>query len=303
MLIVRSAVGKPLEREIVFPASEEAGELNSSQKQRRRALVIPREHGAWGMLLIPMVPGGIVGTVSGGRVAPVLTLAVAIVALFWLRTPLESWMENVATGALNQRERRIVLAAIFPLLGIALIALTGLFWEGMNRDLIWLGMAAAASFGAQGVLKRRGRSTKVASECVGAMALTVTAAASYCAATGRMDARGLGLWLASWLFAANQIHFVWLRIRGMRANGVGQKLRLGWTFLGGNLLSFGAMLLAYRFGWIPGLVWIAIGPVWVRGVAWFFKKPQPLVIRRLGWTELAHALLFGVLLTSSFLVS
>jgi len=296
-------MGKFVESQIAFPASGEAGELNSSQKQRRRALVIPREHGAWGMLLIPMVTGGVVGTVSGGRVVPVLMLAVAIVALFWLRTPLESWLDNVATGALNRQERRIVLAAIVPLLGIALIALTGLFWEGMNRDLIWLGIAAAVTFGVQVVLKRGGRSTRVAAELVGAIALTVTAAASYCAATGRMDARGLGLWLASWLFAANQIHFVWLRIRGIRASGLRQKLRLGWTFLGGSLLSLGVMLIAYRLGWTPGLAWIAIGPIWVRGIAWFFKKPQPLVIRRLGWSELAHALLFGVLLTSSFLVS
>jgi hypothetical protein len=114
----------------------------------------------------------------------------------------------------------------------------------MNRDLIWLGMAAAASFGAQVVFKRHGRSTRVAAELLGAVALTVTAAASYCAATGRMDKRGLGLWLANWLFAANQIHFVWLRIRGKRASGVGQKLGLGWSFLGGNLLSLGVMLLA-----------------------------------------------------------
>jgi hypothetical protein len=303
MSSARTTVRKSPEREIVLPLSEDAGEPNSSQKQRRRALVIPREHGAWGMLLIPMVVGGVVGVASGGRVAPVLTLAVAIVALFWLRAPLENWMDNAATGALNQRERRIVLSAIVPLLSIALIALTGLFWEGMNRDLIWLGIAAAATFGAQVVLKRGGRSTRVAAELVGAIALTVTAAASYCAATGRMDARGLGLWLASWLFAANQIHFVWLRIRGMRARGVGQKFRLGWSFLVGNLLSLGAMLLAYRLGWIPGLAWIAIGPLWVRGIAWFFKKSQPLVIRRLGWSELAHALFFGVLVTSSFLVS
>ncbi len=303
MLTVRSAVGKALKPGIVFSVSGQVGELTSSQKQRRRALVIPREHGAWGMLLIPMVTGGIVGTVSGGRVGPVLTLGVAIVALFWLRTPLESWMENVATGGLNQREKGTVLAAIIPLLGIAIIALARLFWEGMNRNLMWLGMAAAAAFGVQLVLRRRGRSTRMAAEFVGALALTVTAPAAYCVAAGRMDARGLGLWLVSWLFAADQIHFVWLRIRGMRARGVGQKLGLGWSFLGGNLLSLGVMLLAYRLDWIPALVWIAMIPVWIRGVAWFFQKPQPLEIRRLGWTELAHDVLFGILVTSSFLVS
>ena len=41
-------------------------------------------------------------------------------------------------------------------------------------------------------------------------------------------------------------------------------------------------------------------PVLLRGFAWFAKSPQPLVVRRLGWTKLMHAVAFGVLLATSF---
>ena len=60
------------------------------------------------------------------------------------------------------------------------------------------------------------------------------------------------------------------------------------------------LALAYRFRWLPELTLIAFVPVLFRGFVWFAKRPQPIVVRRLGWTELAHAVAFGVLLTASF---
>ncbi len=54
------------------------------------------------------------------------------------------------------------------------------------------------------------------------------------------------------------------------------------------------------FGWLPQLTMIAFAPVLFRGLAWFARRPQPIVVRRLGWTELAHAVVFGVLLTAGF---
>ena len=66
--------------------------LTTQQKERRRALVVPREHGPWGMLLVRLVTGAAVGLESGGSVSPVLLLTTAVLALFWLRTPAESWL-------------------------------------------------------------------------------------------------------------------------------------------------------------------------------------------------------------------
>jgi YwiC-like protein len=281
-------------------AVESGAALTVPQRERRRALVVPREHGAWGMLLIPLMTGAAVGLLGGGHVAPVLLLTTAVLALFWLRTPVESWLGTSAMRIQTRQERRLVLGVILPIAALAAATLSALFWRGKNRELMWIGLIAASAFAAQMILKKMGRATRMTAEVVGALALTSTAPAAYCVATGRLDARAWVLWLVNWLFAADQIHFVWLRIRGARAAGWSEKLAVGWSFLAGQLFLGGTLAFAYHFRWLPELTLIAFVPVLLRGCAWFIKKPQPIVVRRLGWTELAHAVAFGVLLAAGF---
>jgi hypothetical protein len=262
------------------------------------------------MLLVPLVTGAAIGLLDGGHVVPVLSLTSAVLTLFWLRTPAESWLGTGAIRAQTPEERRLVRRVMLQLATIAAVSLIALFWQGKNRELIWLGMIAGVAFAAQMLLKKMGRTKigrtrigltmRVAAEVVGAVALTSTAPAAYCVTTGRLDARAWMLWLVNWLFAADQIHFVWLRIRGARAAGLSEKLTVGWSFLAGQMLLGGMLVLACHFSWLPSLTLIAFAPVLFRGFVWFAKRPQPIVVRRLGWTELAHALVFGGLLTAGF---
>lgn len=252
------------------------------------------------MLLVPLVTGAAVGLVDGGRVAAVLLLTTAVLALFWLRTPVESWLGTNGIRAQTKEERQAVLAHILPLASTAGISLGVLLWRMKNGNLVWIGVIAGVTFAVQMLLKRLGRATRMAAEIVGAFALTSTAPAAYCAATGRLDSKAWVLWLTNWLFAANQVHFVWLTIRGMRAEALGEKLREGWSFLSGQILLASALVLAYRFKFLPQLALLAFAPVLFRGFLWFIRKPGPLIVRRLGWTELAHAVAFGVLLVTGF---
>ncbi len=252
------------------------------------------------MLLIPLVTGAAVGTLGGGRIAPVLLLTTAVLSLFWLRTPVESWLGTGALRVQTAQERQLVVRVILPLATVAATSLSALFWQGRNRQLIWLGMIGGVAFAGQMLLKRAGRATRAAAEVVGALALTSTAPAAYCVATGRLDSRAWALWLVNWLFAADQIHFVWVRIRGARAARFSERFAVGWSFLAGQIILGGVLVLAHHFRWLPGLTLFAFVPVLFRGFVWFGKRPRPIVVRRLGWTELAHAVVFGVLLTAGF---
>jgi len=271
------------------------------QKERRRALIVPREHGAWGMLLVPLATGAAVGMLGGGRVTPVLLLTTAVLVLFWLRTPVESWLGTGTVRAQTAEERQLVRNVAASLAAITMVSLGALFWGGKNGELIWIGIIVGVAFAAQLALKKIGRATRVASEIVGAVALTSTASAAYYVATGRLNERAWALWLVNWLFAANQVHFVWLRIRGARATGWRQKFSAGWSFLAGQIFLGAILALIYRFRWLPEVSLIAFAPVSIRGLAWFAKGPQPIVIRQLGWTEFIHALAFAVLLTGGFI--
>ena len=262
---------------------------------RRHALIFPREHGAWGILLVPLVSGAAAGLLAGGRFLPLVLLTVAALALFWMRTPVESWWGTTPMRAQAGDEMRLVRRTVLLLAGVAVAALTGIFWGGHNPDLFWIGAAAALAFIMQALLRKRAR---VAAQMVGAAGLTATAPAAYYLATGHLNTIAWSLWVANLLFAANQIQFVQLRIHAGRPRTKLEKLSVGRAFFAGQLVLLVIVAFASSAGMFSWYAALAFLPALFRGFAWFASKPHPLAVRRLGWTELSLAAAFGVLLVS-----
>ena len=75
-------------------------------------MVIPREHGAWGMLLVPLATGAVVALRTGINGGALTLFIVAAMSLFWLRTPVESWLGTSAIKAQTEQERAFVLRMI-----------------------------------------------------------------------------------------------------------------------------------------------------------------------------------------------
>jgi hypothetical protein len=268
--------------------------------RRLASLVAPREHGAWGLLLVPLATGGAIGLLAGGHGLPLILFTVTALALFWLRTPVESWLGTGLLRAQTRPERRTVGVTVLMLAAVAASALASLFWQGENKDLLWLGFVAVFAFAAQALLRKLGRQTRMLSQIVGTLGLTVTAPAAYYLVTGQLNRDAWALWVTNFLFAGDQIHFVQLRIHSARITGWPQKLERGRSFLVGELLLAAALVVAWRFQLLPGLAILAFLPLLIRGTAWFFERPKPLEVRKLGWTELAHAVAFAVLLVTGF---
>jgi hypothetical protein len=211
---------------------------------RRRVLIFPREHGAWGLLLVPLVTGAAVGLWSGGQILPLVPLTIAALALFWLRTPVESWLGTAPMRAQPGAELRLVRRTVAALAAVSLMAVVWLFWGARNWDLAWIGAGAAIAFLSQALLKKAWRSARTAAQMIGAAGLTATAPAAYYAATGHWSSAAWTLWIANFLFAANQIHFVQLRIHTPRAATRAEKVSAGRGFLAGQFLLMIAIGLA-----------------------------------------------------------
>jgi len=280
--------------------SDTVTELRNLNRARLRSLLWPREHGAWGILLVPLVTGAAVGLAQGGALGPVLLFLLASFTLFCLRTPVEAALGTSAQRVQTPAERQAVDSAIAVYGAVAAVSLAALLWGGRHPGLLVLGAIAALTFGAQALLRKLGRDTRMASQLVGAIGLTSTAAGAYYVSTGQLDARALLLWSANWLFAANQIHMVQLRIRASKVAGFSQRLARGWKFLLGEALTVVLLVLAYHYRWLPKMSVIAFHPMLLRGAAWFFKKPRPLRVHRLGWLELAFAVIFGVMFIAGY---
>jgi len=270
---------------------------------RSRALIVPREHGAWGILFIPLVTGATLGIVSGGSPARLVPFCIAATALFWLRTPLESWMGASAMRASTPAEIRLARTATLVLAAVSAVALIWLLWAGPNRGLLWIGSAAVAAFLLQAAWKAAQPRARGAAQMIGSVGLTSTAPAAYYTATGHFGPAAVWLWAANLAFAINQIQFVQLRIHAARAATRQEKIRAGWQFLVAQLVLIGLAAWAWSAHLLPWYAAISLLPVLVRGFAWFETKPRPLAIHQLGRRELAYAILFGACLVAGMLLS
>lgn len=279
-----------------------AGDTNVTR--RIRALVVPREHGAWGLLFIPLCTGIAAGLRSTSQVVPLLLFVLSTIALFWLRTPVESMLGSAPNSARTPHERRVALLASLVLGTFSVGCLGALMWGGRNLKLLFFGAIAAAAFFGQAVLRKLGRDTRMLSQLIGAIGLTATAPAAYYLATGLLNQDALTLWLANWLFAWNQIHFVQVRIRSAHAITRRDKLSRGKSFLVAQTLLLLALVTVCALRFLPLLMAVAFLPVLVRGTAWFVIRPsESLDVKKLGWSEMKHGVAFGIVLAIAFLLS
>jgi hypothetical protein len=265
---------------------------------RNRSLIVPREHGAWGILLIPLFTGACIGLISGGSSRGLAPLLLVTLSLFWLRTPVESWVGTAPIRAHTLDEFRAVRTAVLLLATASGAGLIWLFWGGPDGALIWMGCAAGTAFLAQSAVKWIWPKERTAAQMIGAVGLTSTAAAAYAVVSLRLGAMAWTLWAANLLFALNQIQFVQLRIHAARAESRRQKLANGREFLAGQLLLIALVLAAGVAEVLPWSSTLAFLPLLVRGFAWFVAQPKPLAIHALGKSELLYACAFGVLLVA-----
>jgi len=277
--------------------------VHSAQQARTRALIVPREHGAWGLLLIPLFTGMAVGATSTPRIFPLVLFPIAALTLFWVRTPMESLLGTTPLSAETPAERRMALLMSMGLAAVFAACLAGLLWNGRNRDLLLLGGIGALAFLGQTLLMKLGRKLRMTAQMLGVISLTCAAPAAYYLATGHLDRRAWLLWAANWIFAGNQIHFVQLRIHAARVATFGEKYARGRVFFLAQVLLLPILAAASRARLMPAPVMLAFVPALVRGFYWFFQGAQTLHVKSLGWAEMRQGILFGVLLASACILS
>lgn len=203
------------------------------------------------MLLVPLATGAVVASANRVDIAALSYFVVAALAPFWMRTPVEAWLGTTAIKAQTPSERSAVLRTSVVLALLATFAIAALFYRCRAQGLLLIGAVSAAAFGLQALVKRLGRRGRMPAQIIGAIGLTSTAAAAFYVATGQLDRVALSLWLANWLFAGDQVHFVQVRIRGSRLDSVSEKLGHAKGFLAGQILLLIAIITLTVVGFFP----------------------------------------------------
>jgi hypothetical protein len=265
-------------------------------------LLVPREHGTWGLWLFPLISGAVVGygTSPDALVKSDLWFLLTALSAFLIYQPLESLLGLSLIKARSQRQQRIAILWVISLAVAVAVGVLELIH--LQRSLVLsFGLAALGCFGVR-MLLGGSRPMRVPRQLIGALGLSSTAAGAYYAATGRIDRIGLLLWLASWLFAVGQIEYVHLRLRTAQVRSRRQKVRSSLAVCFVHLLMLGAATTAAFAGLVPLLLVLAFVPSVIRLAVWVASPWRPLGIHILGVSELLQGLLFNLLLVGAFLV-
>jgi hypothetical protein len=225
---------------------------------------VPREHGAWGILLVPFATA--VG-VSGVWNLPVTLLLVSILCFYVART---SWLKK-------NHWWTVVLLAGSVACGLPLLLVWKLWW------LVVFGAVVAP-------LAFRKTERSVAMQLLAVAGLTLTAPAAWYTATGELGWPAWRLWLLNVLYFAGGVLYVKMHIAAASARRA-DKLRQG----AATMIYHGALTGIAALGWPAGLAYL---PAIVRAFAGVARLSPVLGIKRLGWTEVAYSIVFAVSLVA-----
>jgi hypothetical protein len=253
----------------------------------------PAEHGAWGILVVPFLCAA-ASSPASGRVIPLLLVATCVLSLFLLRGSLE------ACGDLR--------ALRFPIhLALATAFLAGgapLVFVFERYQLLALGAAGVLLYLLQRWLvathQRESEKRSLAAELVGVALLTLSAPAATIAAGGTLDAAGARVWLLNLLFFLGGVLYVKYRVRAILAHqpftGLPERLAFAWPVFAYHVLLAALLASAALLDSLPVMVLVAFAPAVLRACALLFQLGHRFPIKQLGWSEVAHSVVFALLL-------
>ena len=255
---------------------------------------LPGEHGAWAMLLIPLVLGL---AAAGGPGAASLLLVPALTFLFLSRyaaLPAAVRLLEGKPAPPGFVARRLLWTAVY--LGASLACLVAaLLSTPPGAFAVTLRVAAATTLlgAAQTALVFAGRGRSLGAELLGMAGLASAAPLVIVASGGPLDAQALGVGMVALGYFVSTLAFVraWrARARGSAVAGAG---------LAAHLVLAALLVVLWREGFIPAGALAAFVPVFAR-TAWGLRSP-PQTIRTLGWREAAVALAFTGIAVAAFL--
>jgi len=260
------------------------------------AIRMPEEHGAWGMLIVPFLS---VAAVAGAWDVPVVLCAALALGLFVLRGSAD---QQGGCRALRKPEH-VVLALV-------LLAMAGaLVLEYGRAQLIAVAAAGVALYALQEAMVRahneaRSEKRSLPAELIGVLLLSLAAPAAWIAARGRLEAEGVQVWALNVLFFLGGVLYVKYRVRGLLAHrefsGWQERLAFAWPVFFYHLLLLAFLATSIFLRELSAAVLLAFAPGILRANGLIFQLGQRFPIRRLGWMEIAHSIVFAALLVMAY---
>ncbi len=256
------------------------------------ALMLPREHGAWAMLLMPFL----LGATAGRARWPALLLLVSVLFLFTASRP----MELALQGRSGAMARVVAYAAVGSAAGSALLLVYGRWM------LLPIGAAAGLVLSAQLILRRMRLDRTWPARLASIAALSATGPAAFYTATGTLDERALAVWALCFLYSGASVFYVRLFYhqpdKQKRKSPLESRLRAERQMIAYVAVAFGAAAALAVARLAPPLGLAALLPLALKVVLGCRRRDSRASLRQIGFAELGHSTLFLVLASVSMLV-
>ena len=270
-----------------------------SRDRTALAMTLPRQHGAWSILLACFVIGTLVGNTLNLRVPLVFF---AVIFGFLARHGVGVYSRAPRTD--DRKNRVLIWTSIYSLVVLTaggLLVIVHELWQ-----LLPLGLIIFAFGFATLVLSQRRMETTAGGELVGILGLTLVAPAAEYVASGLFSSQTVGLWiLCAFFFCGSVFHVRYLVRR--RAESVGPlsvRLKAGWPSVVYHLVVLCISVVLGSAGMIPLLSPVALLPAALKAwVAVGRRVRTPLPVRWIGVIEVLCTIAFLVLVVFVFRMS
>ncbi|HXZ44077.1 MAG TPA: YwiC-like family protein [archaeon] len=261
--------------------------------------IVPKEHGVWAVLYGSFLVGvGVAGRVT----LPVELFLLGITAAVFANGSLPTLARAKASEGQWERCRQAL--TWFLLYGaISVAAMAPLLVVFRMTFLLPFGVGAAFFLLLRAFLIRGRDDRTLAGELIGVAGLTMVGPVAHAVSVGSVRSISTMLWLLLFLFFASGVFYVRMRVHGVvaRRRGKNSEPNPGrWPCVLYHAVLLVAIPVLFLARLVPWPVLLAYAPALWRAAVGLRREESRLNLRRLGWSEVAVATAFVLILIAAF---
>ena len=261
---------------------------------------LPKEHGSWAMLIVPVLLGLILAPAWHGRV---FVLLLAALGFFLVRHPLVILVKTrkrVGAGKAGLWQWAAIYGGLTAFSGGWLVLAQGLWW------LAAMGLLGGILLLLHLWLVARRQEMSRAGELAGIVGLALGAPMAYYVASGQLDRTAAALWLINALYFGGTVFYIKLKVRQQprlpAPSRVGERLVKAKACLAYQTVALTILILLVTLRQAPLWTPLAFIPATIKVLygAWHWQDKKSLSLVRLGVAEIFHAVTFAGLVVVAF---
>ncbi|MFN8454036.1 MAG: YwiC-like family protein [Anaerolineae bacterium] len=261
---------------------------------------LPKEHGSWAMLIVPLVLGWAIAPAWHWRILP---LFIAALGFFLLRHPLAVLVKirkRVSEDKSYWWRWAAIYAGLTTLSAAWLVLGQGLWW------LVGLGFLGAALLLLNLWLVARRQEMSLTGELAGIAGLVLGAPMAYYATSSLLDDAAALLWLINFLYFGGTVFYIKLKVRQQprlpTPERMSERLVKAKACLTYQTAAITILIALVALQLAPVLIPLAFIPVTLKMFhgAWQWQDKKSLNLVRLGVIEIIHAIAFAALVILAF---